>query len=182
MDIEKILKGREIVDAYRAYTAKPGAVDESHQLTGDIKALGFEKIQDFFDANEEACYIERTRCFELIGKCDACKGRVRACYPPNQCVTATKEYFKADKSFDIDQGNKDYREKVLNGEVTLLELKKISSHWHVWAKFPGNTPPTCTLGYKKLDDPRFDILWDMRAIDPVHYQQQRTVWPIEKVK
>ena len=70
-DITKLLRGREIVDAYRAKHA--GGVDESAKLTEDIKALGFESIDDFFKFNYDMC-MQVIKEIPIYGECDLCKG------------------------------------------------------------------------------------------------------------
>lgn len=93
-DITKLLRGREIVDAYRAEHAKGGA-DLSAKLSEDIKALGFASIDDFFDLNRKMnliafmeCYIleqKTTKCSE--GKCPNHKCGVIKYHNENFCAS-----------------------------------------------------------------------------------------------
>jgi hypothetical protein len=54
MDIQTILRGREIIEEYRAAQLLPHGPGLSAKLLEDIQALGFENHQAFYDANEEA--------------------------------------------------------------------------------------------------------------------------------
>lgn len=71
-DVAKLLRGRKIVDAYRAEHAK-GGEDKSAKLTEDIKALGFESIEEFFRLNDAMC-MQAIREIPIYGECDFCEG------------------------------------------------------------------------------------------------------------
>lgn len=71
-DVAKLLRGRKIVDAYRAEHAK-GGEDKSAKLTEDIKALGFESVEEFFRLNDAMC-MQAIREIPIYGECDLCEG------------------------------------------------------------------------------------------------------------
>lgn len=73
VDIDKLLKGRAIVNTYRAEQSK--GVDTSAKLSEDIKALGFASVGDFFKFNEDMC-LDAVRKIPIYGECDFCKGYV----------------------------------------------------------------------------------------------------------
>jgi hypothetical protein len=73
-DIAKLLKGRGIIDAYRAQHSK--GIDESAGLTDKLKAIGFTSdnpIGEFFSFNDQMC-LEAIKILPIYGECDSCKG------------------------------------------------------------------------------------------------------------
>lgn len=79
MDANTILKGRTIIDAYRAELAKPTHPDNSAKLLLDIQALGFNDISDFYKANNDFVKADAKKCITLSGSCDYCVGRTPSC-------------------------------------------------------------------------------------------------------
>lgn len=69
--IEKLLKGRAIIDAYREERKK--GIDKSAQLTDDLKAIDFSSIDEFFKFDEDMC-IKSLKKLNIKGKCDLCEG------------------------------------------------------------------------------------------------------------
>lgn len=70
-DVERLLKGRAIIDAYREERAK--GIDKSAQLADDLKALDFNSIDEFFQFNDDMC-IKSLKKLNIKGRCDLCKG------------------------------------------------------------------------------------------------------------
>lgn len=74
-DITKLLRGRKIVDAYRAETASTGE-HPVEELKESLKRLGFKSdnpIEEFFAFNEQLC-IEAFANMNIQGECDFCVG------------------------------------------------------------------------------------------------------------
>jgi hypothetical protein len=54
-----------------------------------------------------------------------------------------------------------YRIKAINGELTLIQMRKIFAFFYTWRNFPNNVPPTCSCRFVKIKEPDFDIYWGM---------------------
>lgn len=148
---EQILAGREAVDAYRqAHTLlhqKPHyrQIHEDHtplldKMVNALRKQGFNSLDEFFDANEEACVEEAQRCYRLIGSCDGCRGRERGCIE-NCYLNRTKPV-----------GTKDERTPLIGGFKDFFD----------WQGFENNVPPRCSYRFEKIAEPTFDIYWNMR--------------------
>lgn len=72
-DIAKLLKGREIIDTYRAQVSQDA--DVTTKLIANIKGLdpNFAGIQDFYTFNEQMC-IQALKDLPVYGTCDLCAG------------------------------------------------------------------------------------------------------------
>ena len=86
VDKEKILAGRKVVDAYRIDRSNPSTPLPTvssdlllDKLISDLRELGFNSIDEFFEANEKASIEERNRCARFEGVCDYCEGRKKGC-------------------------------------------------------------------------------------------------------
>lgn len=88
-DVDKLLQGRAIVDAYRAEHTKGKA--DSVKLTEDIHSLGFASIDNFFEFNDEMC-IAAIKEFPIYGECDHCRGyagtpKCKITYGDSVCIS-----------------------------------------------------------------------------------------------
>lgn len=101
IDIEKLLAGRKAIEDYREAHSKlhlgrvkadgtiipPENVSARHaplldKMLSRLKALGFNSIDEFMEANDKAVLEDMKRCVKHEGKCDLCPGRVRGCDTP----------------------------------------------------------------------------------------------------
>jgi hypothetical protein len=169
MDIEKILTGRRLIDAYLEATIKPGAKDNSGELDAAIKALGFKDHQAFYDANEEANYLEKAKCYEIEGECDDCTGRDKGClfncqlgYEQMVLAVAPDAPKLREGALKIKDTSDYYKAKAINGELTLRQMKRIFAFFYTWRNYPDNVPPGCSCRFRKIKEPDFDIYWGMQ--------------------
>jgi len=157
---KQILAGRKAVDAYRTAHAalhkKPYYrgihADHTPLLNIMLKALeglGFNSQAEFFDANEELCYQEVQRCYQMSGACDGCKGRDFACLS-RQCFLDNSEL--------LPSGNRAY----------IWRWKD----FYDWRNFEGHSPDGCAYKFEKVAEPGFDIYWGMpTGITPEAYER-----------
>ncbi len=73
-DVDRLLAGRQLIDAYRVRHAADPTLDESAQLLADIQKLGYSGIQAFYDFNRQLCWEEYDKRCTLEGECDLCAG------------------------------------------------------------------------------------------------------------
>jgi len=186
MDIKKILAGRKIVDDYRSVQALPHEEGLSAKLLEAIQALGFKNHQAFYDANEEANYRERIRCYILQNECDHCVGRVIGCFP-NTAECSRDIYVQKTDYAAVAQvaatGSSLLRDRALKGEFNLIQLRNIFGPFFTWRNYPGNLPPGCSHKYNQVDAPAFDIYWGMNpGVNVERHEERRATWGINKVK
>jgi hypothetical protein len=112
-DLDSLLAGRQLIDAYRERQAQLPIVDESAKLLSDIQALGFEDLSDFYKFNSQLCREEYDKKCTIEGECDLCAGYkgVPPCkkfYGALSCSTrgvpATKENIRRDMFHAINRG------------------------------------------------------------------------------
>ena len=70
-DIDKLLAGRAIINAYQATRHTPSK--DATKLEEDLKQLGFESIDAFYDFNKDAV-MEALVEIGVEGQCDSCQG------------------------------------------------------------------------------------------------------------
>jgi len=141
--ITSILEGRKVADNYIKDLAKIKRSGKiltpklhTETLVGfakELEKLGFESISDFYESNRLACLEEVKRCYRPVGECDCCVGRERGCLK-NCFPTRSKECGKVVFSWD------DFFE---------------------WQQFEGHSPEGCSMYFKEVDKPTFDIYWGM---------------------
>lgn len=97
-DIKKLLAGRKAIEDYREAHSKlhlgrvkadgtvvqPKNVSVKHapllkKMLSELKALGFNSIDEFMEANKQAVEADMVRCIRYEGECDNCDGQQRGC-------------------------------------------------------------------------------------------------------
>ncbi|GAI67359.1 unnamed protein product [marine sediment metagenome] len=158
---QKIISGRKAVEAYRtAHTAlhrEPWRkkIPEEHTpllnaMLKALKAQGFNSQEEFRAANEELCYREVARCYQYFGECDECAGRSRGCFESCHLPEVAEDTEKGRPFFPRRQA------------------------FYDWQHFEEHKPPTCSLSFRQIAEPTFDIYWGMpEGIKPEAYQRLR---------
>ncbi len=166
--IEKILDGRRLIDAYQEEQKIPGAKDNSGELLAAIQSLGFRDHQTFYDANEEANYIEKAKSYRIQGECDDCFNRDKGCL--SNCQLGYEQAVSAvvsnvpklrEGALKIKDTSDYYVNEAINGRMSLIQMRKVFNFFYVWRNFPDNVPPTCSCKFVKIKAPDFDIYWGM---------------------
>lgn len=154
---ENILAGRKAVDAYREAHAKlhnkpwHRGIPEEHtplldKLRANLKGLGFDSLDGFFDANDELNHQIMNECYRLEGICDGCLDREAGCEPA--CFQREKVWNEALKRY------------ILPPEVTTLE--QVLEYYILKYGQPdseGKVIPNCKLRLKIVKQPRIDWRW-----------------------
>jgi len=101
IDKEKVLAGREAVDAYRTAHAQLHSqpwhkgIPEEHtplleKLLADLKNQGFNSLDEFWEANKALNEEVFWATYRAEGECDGCPDRERGCSP--SCFAEMSEF------------------------------------------------------------------------------------------
>ena len=159
VDKAKILAGRKEVDAYREahrqLYSKPWhrGIPEEHTpllniMVNALKGLGFNSIQEFFDANRELNKQVVDAMFRIDGECDGCPDREKGCEP--HC-------FEERKEFSPIAGRDCLLRK--NWQHISFETTVHFIHKHGLPKPDGSLIPTCKFRWVKIQEPDIDWEW-----------------------
>jgi len=152
---QKILAGRKVVDAYRLSHTQIHKdfineklrnlhVSIEKELINNLRDLGFDSIDDFFDKNNLLNKLTFTECYRWEGECDGCPNRKRGC--SEKCFQELCEYdnLHRQKTISLDKINpyvaanfyiEKYGEPDRDGNIIpnckfkLIEVKKPSIDW-----------------------------------------------------
>jgi len=137
MDINNILKARQIVEKYQQANASHSKQEEIEMVAlKGLAELGFKSFSDFYEANKQANIAEAKRCYKITGHCDQCKGRTKG------CLNLTCE--ERDKAATV-TGNVSFDDVVVN----FFRLRNLPNH----------APPGCAIKATEIAKPSFDIYW-----------------------
>ena len=137
MDINSILKARQIVEKYQQANAKHSKQEEIEMVAlKGLAELGFKSFSDFYEANKQANIAEAKRCYKITGHCDLCKGRTRGCLNLSCDERSNAEKVNRDLTFD---------EVVIN----FFRLRNLPNH----------APYNCAIKATEIIKPSFDIYW-----------------------
>lgn len=180
IDVTKLLLGRLAVEEYQSHQAIANPEEQENlvqKLITELKNLGWDSIQDFFDYNTRAFYAEHVRCFKIDKWCDECVGRKRACYPSCRGLDRT---IWTEEEVGLDDSRSFRCRMALIADIetlSLVQIRDIYGFRFFWRYFPNNVPPGCSMRLKKVDEPRFDMDWGMHGwIEPEKYEKDKLKW------
>lgn len=164
-----LLKGRGIIDAYRAEHAK--GVGNTDKLAENIKALGFASIDDFFIFNAKANLTALMECYVLeqaATKCSEDKCPTHACgaaksHNENACA----QYVPPEVQSSIELTGKEAKDVPVYYGITSLRIFRLI--YRPGKEFPKDhykadiLEPCCPKGMgfygRKVKEPQYDWTW-----------------------
>jgi len=162
MDINNILKARQIVDKYQQANSKHSNQKEIEMVAlKGLAELGFSSFSDFYEANKQANIAEAKRCYKITGHCDQCKGRTKGCPSPSAGYCDERSHAETVNR------NLTFDEVVLN----FFRLRNLPNH----------APPGCAIKATEIAKPSFDIYWGFSpALTVKEYNQLLKDYPWAK--
>ena len=168
-DVEKLLKGRAIVDAYRTEHTK--GLGDVARLTNDIKALGFQSIDEFFTFNEMANLAAFIECYAIEQaaiKCSEDRCSTHACgviksHNENICA----QYIPTEVQKSIELTGKKAKDVPIYYGITHLRIYRLV--YRMGKSFPKDhykadiLEPCCPKGMgfylRTIKEPQYDWTW-----------------------
>lgn len=149
-DIERLLIGRQILNAYK----KPSFTKVQKQLVYQLSDLGFNTAKEFIKFNDQMCIDEIKRCIVLVGECDLCKGRreVPACVAPNgDCGWYNQKSENGTKPIQYPRAKMYYDIPMSEPEFFTAPMPKVGAVVPVLIG--------CSISSKMIAEYRFDVRW-----------------------
>ena len=145
-EIDILLQGRSIINAYRADINAT-----SEKLSAELSLLGFDYIQDFFDFNEKMILDEADDVLIFEGECNFCNGGELACLP--ECYN--------DRS-KPDPTTITGRTKLIPNKREILRVIRFyKDHYKNELPVGKSKPilPNCSIMVYKKREYNFDVRW-----------------------
>lgn len=168
-DITRLKKGRKVIEEHRQRHSRihqdknksHGAIEQEHEelvmiMKYGMLSVGFKSIDEFEKFNKEICYNEFKRCYKRVSDCDGCEDRERGCL--TSCYEGFSKEYTGKLSADL--ADKERRQVYIDATPSAFDTDQVM----YWKLHKGFVPHNCSVKFEKINEPKFDIRWDLNNI------------------